>query len=601
MHGKHQSWQFLGLSLVLVWLFSSVAVAGILTGELDKVDGTVDDTFVYTLSIEGSYRQEPGFPDIDGLIVRKGGTSSSFQSFNGVTTRRLQVIFYLNPQRVGSFEIPSIVMVIDGQQQSTLPLTITVHESNSNITPSGRDEQPFFVERLVSKNELYAGEPIVITDLVYTRVRLMEADLKRDNFPADFRQLENSDERRYQKHHEGQVYTVIELQTLLVPMKAGEFKVPALVLSAGFPDPNQSQRRPSMFDDLMGRTPLIKRATRSAEQTVVVNSLPAEGRSSQYSGLVGRFQMDTKVGQRSVESGDNINLTIRVFGEGLSEGMSEPNANFASSLRVYSEKPISNDQIQGQKLIGERVFQYTLVPSQTGIIELGSVAIQFFNPQTGTYEWLREELGSVEVRPRAGQEAPSLSQSSSQSPSLAVDRRAVTILEQDIAGLRNLSSVKTQHVMTGLDWLAVSGMGAGGLAFALIGWVRRFMNDTADVRKQRLKQSRAARHFYQSIESASKSKEPSEFATQMNRSFREYLRDKSQDDRFLSASQRELHQFFEGKQVSQVTLSNMEKLLKECDRLIYAPSIEKAVSYDSIVASYRHLIEELEKAWRGVV
>ena len=45
-------------------LVSVELLAGSITGELDKTQGNVDDTFVYTLTIEGQFSSEPQFPNI---------------------------------------------------------------------------------------------------------------------------------------------------------------------------------------------------------------------------------------------------------------------------------------------------------------------------------------------------------------------------------------------------------------------------------------------------------------------------------------------------------------------------------------------------------
>lgn len=593
----HKAWGLFLLSL----LFGPTALAGMITGELDKVEGTLDDTFIYTLTIEGSYQQEPSFPVIDGIQVRRGGTTSTVQMINGRMSRFFQVTYHLIPERTGRFEVPALVMTIDGKQQSTLPLEFEVKESLSNQADS-RQDLPFYVERLISTDKLYLGEPLLVTDRVYTKVRLLEADLSRDNLPVEFRQLEAMDERRYQRHIDGALYTVIEFQTLLMPSKAGEFTIPALVLNAGYPDPQQNpRRRPSMFDDLMGRTRLVKRRARSDEHQLTVQALPANGRSSQYSGLVGRFELETQLGQRSVQSGDNINLTLRVFGEGLTEGMSPPELNMHPSIRVYDEQPIANDQVQGQKVLGERIFQYTLVPTQTGTIQLGSISVQFFNPETGRYEWLKEDLGEVEVRPRPGQEQTPAAQdpllSADQPPRAEMERRDVAILEQDIHGLHEVSRLKAQHTMSVFDWSVVSGIGLSGMLFALVGWLKRFHEDTAGIREQRLKQSRAARHFSNAVKSIPAGSPAAEAASALVRAFRTYMRDKSQQLRFANASQKEMLSFLQELGIAEAQLELLAALLKETDQLIYSASSQASQSVESLKKRFLDTIEGLEKTW----
>ena len=114
------------LPLIVMLLCSTVLNAGVLTGYLDKNEGTTEDQFQYTLSIQGDVTGDVDFPAVDGLKVVHRGQSSSVKIINGDMTREFQLTFVLEVEREGVFEIPAIKLMVDDRIESTLPLKLRV-------------------------------------------------------------------------------------------------------------------------------------------------------------------------------------------------------------------------------------------------------------------------------------------------------------------------------------------------------------------------------------------------------------------------------------------------------------------------------------------
>ena len=112
--------------LLYLWCCASAALAGTVTGELDKPEGSVEDQFTYTLAVQGSADGEPAFPEVPGLSIRQAGTSQSVSTINGRMSREVQYQFVIIPEKEGTYTIPPVVMTVDGKKQQTLPIEFRV-------------------------------------------------------------------------------------------------------------------------------------------------------------------------------------------------------------------------------------------------------------------------------------------------------------------------------------------------------------------------------------------------------------------------------------------------------------------------------------------
>ena len=99
--------------LVLVALLGArVGYAGSITADLTPTDGTMDDTFVLTLQIEGRDRSDPVIPNVDGLQFLQRGVQQATSIVNGQTTEQLQLTVLVVPDKPGDYTIPSIAATI---------------------------------------------------------------------------------------------------------------------------------------------------------------------------------------------------------------------------------------------------------------------------------------------------------------------------------------------------------------------------------------------------------------------------------------------------------------------------------------------------------
>lgn len=163
----------------------------------------------------------------------------------------------------------------------------------------------------------------------------------------------------------------------LFPLKSGELDIGPMSLSIG------RRRR--------GAGPRT-----SEPLEVTVSEPPVAGRPPGYMlGDVGSFSLSASVTPRAVAKGGAAAVDVELSGTG----------NLPSELPVPTQagvewlKPQVREKLGavGEKFGGTRTFSYVVRMQKEGLIDLGDIAVPFWDPERGRYDVARVSLGSVDV------------------------------------------------------------------------------------------------------------------------------------------------------------------------------------------------------------
>lgn len=246
------------------------------------------------------------------------------------------------------------------------------------------DESPdFIVEASVSNNTPYVGEQIVYTLRYYAYV-LPEG--VRDELP-DFDGFWLSDvffvsaDSRIQTLN-GRQYYVGEVYAEVAPLQSGPIIIDPAVLVV----PETVFR-----DELRLETSLLE---------IEVQPLPSD-MPDEFNGAVGQYTADFRVDERTITLGQPVRLTIEVSGTGNMEQLPAPKLPDLSGWRVYPGPVRSTSSIVSGLRIGEKVFQWMLIPEQVGTQTLPVFVFSYFDPQIASYRSLSSPSFTVDVFPTA--------------------------------------------------------------------------------------------------------------------------------------------------------------------------------------------------------
>lgn len=558
------------LGLLLCLCFSALARAGTLTGELDKAEGTIDDQFLYTLSIQGNADGDPAFPKIDGIEVREAGKGQSISVVNGQYSREVQLRFVLSATKAGTYTIPAIHLKIDGKDEQTLPIEFKVGAAEAG---SSRDDA-VFIERNFSKTKVYVGEAIGVRIKIFNRIKILGANPDFP-YPGSFQVRTIEGQKTYTQVSGGQEYNVTELQAVLIPTQEGKFTIEPATLLAKVA---VGRRRPrSFFDDLLTSVDVQEKKFRSDASELEVLPLPLAGRRKDFSGLVGEFHASSSLSPSDVQTGDTVNLDLQIQGVGTTAGMAEPQLPVNSQIKVYKDKPQSEETLDANKgIVSRRNFKYALVPTQPGKIELSPLKIQVFNPEQGAYQDLTIELGSFEAKGQAiapsvppPRSAPKAEANEKEEPS---PKAAAPVRE--LIGPHPLDRLQGNDRLTSFEWIAALGLGLFGIGgIGASAWKRTRRRPETLLK---IKANKAFRLSKKQLEHAIHllDRQDVQAAVQLAQSsFRTYIGDKFSVPAAGSITLRDVEGQLSRHGLDGETLYEVRDLWQGMDQMLYAPPL----------------------------
>ncbi len=365
----------------------------------------LEDVLELTLSISGGDADgEPELPPLEAFQVATRGTSRNVQLVNGRMSSSLSYVYQLLPQKEGRFEIGAATVRVGGVAYSTSPVRVEVVKGSlAARRPRGlgspfdpfegfggarrRDlkleEDDVFMRTEVSKTSLFQGEGAVVTYRLYSRYVPLGPEIADDPPLTGFwvEEVDLGSEPSVERRTvEGKQYYSFPIkQRVVFPTQSGKLEIPPLTFSMAF---RLTSGDP--FDAFFARasSPVI---LRSQPVTLEVARLPAPGRSADFKGAVGRFELQAKVSQEEIAAGNPVTLTLSIAGNGNLRSIGSPELPELKGFRAFDPKTEEKASAGASGLEGEKSWEYVLVPESPGVKEVGPWRFQYFDPEDKKY------------------------------------------------------------------------------------------------------------------------------------------------------------------------------------------------------------------------
>ncbi len=384
------------ISIILIFIFC-LLVPGMVSAKtgisisLDRNEATVGDTVQLSVSIEGG----SGEPQIQGLqdfTVSRGGTSSQIQIINGSMTRSNQTTYILQPRKTGTFTIGPASITVSGRiySSNTVHLSVT-REANRNTSAAG----PLSLAASLSSATAYPGQQIVYTLKLFRSIRVSDVSVQLPEMKGiSFKQLGEPSE--YQTTAGGRAVQVLEVRYLLSISKPGEYRIDPASMRMNVYDQSRRSRQ-DFFNDPFFESRGRPAAVSSGMLKLSVRPFPQEGKPSNFTGLVGRFEMKTQLDPAQVKTGDSANITITVSGEGNVNMIPDLALADMDGLKVYPDQPkIESDTTSGGET-GSKTMKWAIVPKKPGIYELPQLGLTYFDTASGSYRTIKSPVLRLDV------------------------------------------------------------------------------------------------------------------------------------------------------------------------------------------------------------
>lgn len=243
----------------------------------------------------------------------------------------------------------------------------------------------FYIEASVDNPTPFAGQQIIYLVRVYSAVDGVQVSPLYE--PPDIEGLWRVDVlpvpySQTPQQVNGRAYVVSEIRAALFPPRASDFTIaPASII---LPETvfQQEQR------------------VESNAVTVQAQPLP-DGAPSGFNGAVGQFELAATLDRQSVRLGEPVTLRLTVRGTGNVEQLPPPDVPLPEGWQAFANPSTYTALQDSGRIVGEKVFEWVLVPGQPGTHTLPVISLAYFDPAALAYRSLDTAPTVIEVLPGA--------------------------------------------------------------------------------------------------------------------------------------------------------------------------------------------------------
>lgn len=488
---------------------------------VDRDEVGTEDTFRLTVVVanapDGAELRLPSSEDFE-VLSRSQSTQMSYQLGGGGlgTLRRAQTyVLVMRANKAGTLAIPPSVLTGSGRSYRTEEIKIKVKPGRLSPPPSARAPQspfgqmpnpfrgmPFpgfpddfeeplaepdidiprsdsdlFLRSTIDRTELYAGEQATLSVYVYSRVDLSSVDKfvppKLDGFWSE--DLKSPTQLTAEsKVVDGVPYRAYLLRRWAIfPVKAGKYTLA----------PAEAELTSGVFFD----SRRVRRKGNAVE--LIVKPLPDGAPKGFVAGSVGNWRISLEASPAQVRLGDPVTVRVVIDGEGNLKQLGAPKFEAPPSVKVYEPTLTEQPRPGPGRLGGQKVFEYLVMPQQTGSFTFPELVLPYFDPRREMYDEARSQPVTISVVPGAG---GAVSGNGHGGPSEAEKNK---LSASPLKGLRYQASFAPTNVPLWRRAFFLPGVLAPPvLFFGLLaaGWTRAALGKEDPVKKKR-RQAKAAR------------------------------------------------------------------------------------------------------------
>jgi hypothetical protein len=560
-----------------------------------SLDAVLSETKIFTgeqftLSIEvqssGTHStQLPQLPMVDGarVISSNPSRSTSISIVNGRTSRTTSYIYTLIATSTGSYTLPSIEVVIDGEARQTSPISFEVIEKG-NLSDSGPQMPDIFVQVEVDDNEPVTGQQIVANVVLYFKQGIEVTSFQpafgwsTDGFWKE--DLENVSQPRAESTIlSGVRYRKATLlRYALFPSRNGTLTLNEYGLTVGM---RTQTNRSDPFGSFFGSGTNQRRVElRSEPVELSVRPLPEREESSVNINAVGDIQVERSVNKTRIETGETFELETRISGEGNIQLIRRPEFTLPDQIETFTPNETNSIERVGLTIRGEKIYTQQLVTRTPGSLTIPSERVAVYDPSAGRYRYRTLPAIELDVTP-----APVASSTAGQS----VNRF------QPVTGLATWYTEQSTAVYQ-RTWFWIFLM-LPFLALIVGRWRKHYIDRlTGDdrFRRSEFAEKVATERLEQARNQLADGGETKELYNQIHKAVSGYVSDKlGLPEAGLSDS--DLIENIEQQSVNGQTLKTTRYILDKCNTISFAPTGGKD-DIESDIQKAEQLITDLKKA-----
>ena len=323
-------------------------------------------------------------PTLAGLEWKvQTGRNFSTSIINGQSSTSETLRIALRAQAVDSIAIPALSVPLgDGSALTTAPVTIKPKAADANLTGEAWAELAFEPATIVP------GESTTLVYRLYLRQDRPRAVEKPSiEPPAGALSLgERTEAKGNTTDAQGRRWNVNTWRWPLTWSKAGTYEA------------RGQQEWFRCREDVFGRLAAESRHQLPVKPaSVVVTTLPSEGRPDDFAGLIGTVTVTASLDRPRIAAGEGAQFDVVVTGR-QTELIARPTLALPAGMQAYPKD--DNDAAPS----GERHFRWDLVPANAGEFTLPPIGWSWFDPASRSYRRAQSAPLTLTVLPGRARE-----------------------------------------------------------------------------------------------------------------------------------------------------------------------------------------------------
>jgi hypothetical protein len=385
----------------------------------------LNEYFSITLTVSNEQiKNYSPFPEINTFQKRGISTQSSTNIVNGKISFSQSIVQNYFPTKEGKFKIPNFTMEVNGKQitvQGTVVVVGPPKEREEYSDPNAFDPFADFFGRggkkeyidvnddaffalTSTKDKVYVGEGFTIT-LGFYVAHTNKAKMQFYDIGGQMQELvkklkpancweENFGIEEIQPQEveiDGKKYVEYKLyRATLYPLNTNTIKFPSLSLRM---IKYKVAKNPSFFG--LNNEKQDFKDFSSKPLTIQVKDLPSHPLKDNVS--VGRFKLEENIKERKVNTGQTINYSFKIVGEGNIASIKNPILVDRPEFDVYPPNIYQDINRSGNAVTGTKNFNYFIIPKEPGKYKLKDLMYWvYFDPIKSRYDTLKSNI-QIEV------------------------------------------------------------------------------------------------------------------------------------------------------------------------------------------------------------
>ena len=263
--------------------------------------------------------------------------------------------------------------------------------------PSAIDKN-LFVKVIVSKEQCFVGEPILVTYKLYTRLQSESKLLKQPDFRGcSVIEMTNTDVEAEKEVVNGKVFkSYIIRRVQLIPLQEGDIALGTATLD------NTISFYKNAEEVIQHKPSITHTATISnAVKTIHATSLPASKEAANFNNSIGVFMITAKVLKTNDTANDNNSLEIRIDGIGNFQNLTCPTINWPKNIEHFDVESSETLDKQSFPVSGKKIFTIPFSCKQQGKITIPPISITYYNAEKKLYATSSTDSIRINVLPPA--------------------------------------------------------------------------------------------------------------------------------------------------------------------------------------------------------